>query len=195
MRRICEVERQSTLAPEVAMLADERSYAYIHDLHDENPLMSGIAQTRIAMGNTGVPYDFYACEDADVILDGYKAVIFPFPVASEPAGVHAMAVCRQKGIPYLTATPEHPVLTVSEIRAFYKANGIHFYTETEDVIYLGNGYIGLHAASEGRKELRLPKACSLVPAFGVDAPEQRGDTWCFTVQPYATVLFSIEETF
>jgi hypothetical protein len=195
MRMICESERRQGLAPDVAMLADERSYSYIHDLHDENPLMSGIAQTRMAMGNTGVPFDFYACEDADAILDGYKAVVFPFPVASEPAGVHAMALCKQKGIPYLTATPEHPVLTVSEIRAFYEANGIHFYTETEDVVYLGNGYVGLHAATGGRKELHLPKNCSLTPVFGVEAPERIGNTWCFSVEPYETVLFSIEEIF
>ena len=115
------------------------------------------------------------------------------PIPSE-AGKHAMELCEKMGIPYLTATPDHPELTVEEIREFYKTNGIHFYTETQDVVYVGNGYIGIHSAVGGRKRLRLPRACTVSPIFGADLPTQTTDCIAFDLQEHTTALFSLSES-
>ena len=193
MKAICDRdlrrEKGSTLTPEVAVLADERSYA---NLLDGSSLMHSLPCTRIALGNTGVPYDLCACEDAEFIPDRCKAVVFPFPAPSE-AGERAMALCRERGIPYLTATPEHPVLTADELRRFCLQSGAHAYGDVGDVVCVGNGYIGLHAAEGGDKVLSLPRICRVTPLFGVDTGGQRTDTIRFFLEKHQTALFAVDD--
>lgn len=194
MKAICDSdlrrEKGTTLTPEVAVLTDERSYA---SLLDHSPLMNSLPHTRMALGNTGIPYDLCACEDAEAILHRYKAVIFPFPAPSA-AGEYAMTLCQERGIPYLTATPSHPVLTVAEIRDFCDQSGVHAYTPAGDVIYVGNGYLGLHAADGGEKIITLPKTCRVAPLFGTDVEEQTTDTVRFTLDKHKTALYAVEPT-
>ena len=198
MKAICDRdlhrEKGTTLTPEMVVLTDERSYA---NIFDHSPLMNSLPHTRIALGNTGIPYDLCACEDTEAILDRYKVVIFPFPVPSE-AGERAMTLCRERGVPYLTATPTHPVLTANEIRDFCEQSGVHAYVPAVDVIYVGNGYIGLHAAEgtagSGEKTVTLPKTCRVTPLFGVDVTEQITDTVRFILEKHKTALFAVEPT-
>ncbi|MBQ3507415.1 MAG: hypothetical protein IJA91_02595 [Clostridia bacterium] len=191
MKTICDedlhCEKGTMLTPEVVVLTDERSYV---NTFDGSPLMYSLPQTRIALGNTGIPYDLCACEDAEQILDCYKAVIFPFPAPSE-AGEHAMTLCRKLGIPYLTATPTHPVLTVGEIRDLCLQSGVRAYCDEGDVVYVGNGYIGLHAAEGGEKTIALPEICRVTPLFGVDADEQNTDTIRLHLEKHQTALFAV----
>lgn len=174
-------------SPEVVFFADERGYA---NLFSHSPHLNGIALTRTAMGNTGVPYDTYMAEDADRILKNYKAAVFPMPIASE-AGKHAIELCEKMGIPYLSATADHYQLTVETLREFYKSSSIHFYTNENDVVCLGNGYICLHSAVGGSKHLSLPKCYTVTPVFGAEISEQTTDKIEFDLKENATALFSI----
>ena len=127
------IRKDKPLSPDVVFFADESGYA---NLYSQSPHLKGITKTRTAMGNTGVPYDSFMVEDADSILENYKAAVFVMPIPSE-TGKRAMELCEKMGIPYLTATADRYELTVDEVREFYKANGIHFYTEEKDVVYVG----------------------------------------------------------
>lgn len=102
-----------------------------------------------------------------------------------------MALCEQLGIPYLSASPEHPSLTLKEIRAFLENSGVHLYTEEPDVVYAGNGFFGLHSAVGGTKTLKLPGIFRVSPVFGADIPEQVTDTLCFDLRENGTALFSV----
>ena len=144
------------------------------------------------MGNTGVPYDSCMVEDADNLLKNYMAAVFLMPIPSE-TGKHAMELCEKMGVPYLTATADHYELTVDEIRDFYKTNGIHFYTEEKDVVYVGNGYIGLHSAVGGKKRLHLPRTCTISPIFGAELPTQTTDCIEFELKENATTLFCVSQ--
>ena len=95
------------------------------------------------------------------------------------------------GIPYLSATADHYELTVDEIREFYRTNGIHFYTEEKDVVYVGNGYVGLHSVTCGTKRLHLPRICTVSPIFGAELPTQSTDCIEFELEENATALFSV----
>ncbi|MBE6668035.1 MAG: hypothetical protein E7607_06995 [Ruminococcaceae bacterium] len=172
---------------EVVFFADERGYAR---LFNSSPQLKGIHTTRLAMGNTGVPYDIFMAEDAEHILANYKAAIFPMPVASD-AGRRAMRLCEKIGIPYLTATADRYELTVDELREFYKAYGIHFYTEEKNVVYVGNGYIGLHSAVGGTKRLHLPHTANVSSIFGAEFSTQNTDLIVFELKENATALFAI----
>ena len=191
-----DAERQpaSSLRPQAAFFGDERGYA---NLFSNSPQLcghfdtGGIISTRTAMGSTGVPYDTFLAEDAERILRNYQAAVFPFPVPSE-AGKRAIALCEELHIPYLSATPEHFTLTVEDLRAFYKEAGLHFYTEGEDVIWVGNGYLALHAAAEGQKEIRLPRAVRITPVIPA-GPTTESDCIVFDAKQFETRLFRVEE--
>jgi beta-galactosidase len=175
---------------EVVFFADERGYSR---LFNASPQLRGIHETRLAMGNTGVPYDSYMSEDAANVLENYKAAVFPMPIPSE-AGQRAMEFCEKMNIPYITATKEHCSLTVKELCDFYKSCGVHFYTEEKDVVYLGNGYLGLHSAVGGKKRLILPEKCRVSAIFEANAEEQTTDVIEFDLKENRTALFYFSRT-
>ncbi len=179
--------KSDAIFPDVVFFADEQSCA---NMMTGSPHMGAIKFTRKAMGITGVPYDSCMVEDADSVLKRYKAAIFPFPLPSE-AGKHAIALCEKMGIPYLTTTADHYELTVDEIREFYKVNGIHFYTEEKDVVYVGNGYIALHSSVGSMKKLHLPYTCTVSPIFGTKLSTQVTDVLEFELKENATALFAV----
>ena len=179
----------SPLKSEVVLFADERAYSR---LYSKSPELDGISETRTAMGNTGVPYDTYMVEDAPRVLAGYKAAVFAMPTQSE-AGKSAMALCTQIGIPFISASIETPALSVDEIRDFLRDNDVRFYTDSKDVVYVGNGYVGLHAREGGEKLLKLPRPLSVTPIFGIEAKKQVTDQISFKMEKSTSVLFKIEE--
>jgi len=176
-----------SISSDVVFFADEQGYA---NLFSQSPHLKGITRTRTAMGNTGVPYDSCMVEDANKLLKNYKAAVFVMPIPSE-TGKHAIELCERMGIPYLTATADHYELTVDEIRNFYKVNGIHVYAEEKDVVYVGNGYVGLHSVRSGMKHLRLPHPCTVTSVFGTTYSTQTTDLIEFDLKENATALFSV----
>ena len=181
------VPEKNQLSPEVVFFADETSYA---NMFSKSNHLWGISHTRTAMGNTGVPYDPCMVEDAEAVLKNYKAAIFPFSIPSE-AGKRAMELCEKMGIPYLRTTPEHFELSTEELVEFYKTNGIHVYADNNDVVYVGNGYVGLHSAVGGIKKLTLPRSCAVSTLFGTDFTEKMTDVIEFELKENATALFAI----
>jgi hypothetical protein len=176
--------------------ADEKGYENL--LSNSSALSThfekgrGIIGSRTSMGLTGAPYDSCMAEDAEVLLDRYKAAIFPFPVPSE-AGERAMALCRERKIPYLSATPDHDTLTPEEIRAVLKESGVHLYADEQDVVYAGRGYVGLHSVAAGEKTLTLPRPLRVRSVFGAEFPSQVTDRIDFSLEENATALFSVSE--
>ena len=105
-----------------------------------------------------------------------------------------MKLCEMMGIPYLSATKEQHILTVDDIRDFYERAGVHQYNKDGDVIYAGNGYVALHSAKSGKKELKLPKALDVSPLFGTGAQECETDVISFDLLENATALFLLSDT-
>lgn len=184
-----DTDIRATIKPEVVLFADERGYSR---LLNRSPELSGIPKTRKAMGNTGVPFDCFMAEDAPAVLKDYKAAVFAMPIASK-AGQEAMKLCHELGIPYLTATAEHPSLSVTEITEFYKSHGIHFYTNENDVVYFGNGYIGLHSKNAGKKNLKLTRPLSFKAVFEKKAEDGYGDVIEFELSENETALFELRD--
>ena len=87
----------------------------------------------------------------------------------------------------------HPALTPCELCDFYKRVGVHFYSHDGNVIYLGNGYLGLHTAKSGKREIRLPRPLRIKAVFGTDREEQVTDTVTVEADGVTTVLLSVCE--
>ena len=193
MKKLYDRELQgkpSPISSEVILFADESAYA---SLYSKSPELDGISATRTAIGNTGVPYDSYMAEDAPTVLAKYKAAVFAMPIPSE-AGKRAMELCERMGIPYLSASAEHIALSTDEIRDFYKKSGIHIYTDEKDVIYIGNGYLGLHTATAGERLLKLPRPLSVSPIFGTDIEPMITDTIALNADKHTTILLKLDES-
>ena len=187
-----EIYRKTLHAPldegsEVVFFADERGY---QNLYSHSTELRAIPDTRTAMGNTSVPYDVFMVEDAEAVLNKYKAAVFPMPIPSQK-GEEAMKLCQKLGIPYVHATPEHPTLTEEELCEFYKECGVHLYTDTFDVVYRGNGYIGLHSSVGGKKTLNLPNEALVTPIFGVGGEGRVTNSISFYLKENETALLSI----
>ena len=84
-------------------------------------------------------------------------------------------------------------IAVGAIKITEEANGIHFYTEEKDVVYVGNGYIGLHSVVCGTKCLHLPHTCTVSSIFGAELPTQTTDCIEFELKENATALFAISQ--
>ncbi len=197
MSELCDMKKlydediassQKHSCAEIAFFADERGYS---NLFSRSPHLQGIRDTRTAMGNIGAPYDVFTVEDAEQILSGYKAAVFPFPIASE-YGERAMALCRELGIPYISATPDHPALTTEEIREFITKNGVHIWNDSRDVIYVGGGYVALHSSSGGKKQIKLPKVFNVSAIFGANISVEATDLLEFELKDFETALFKIK---
>jgi len=181
------VENTSGLQSEVIFISDEQGYA---NLCDFAPPKAGIRETRIALGNAGVPYDCYLVEDAEAVIKNYKAAVFPHPIPSDRAK-RLMELCTELGIAYTSASVERYKLSAEELREFFAANGVHLYTEDKDVFYLGCGYMGFHSVNGGTKTIHLPKSCTVEAVYGTDHPKNTTDTVTFELKDNATALFRI----
>ena len=188
MKKLYDADEPQVSVSEIAFFADERGYA---NLFSRSPHLQGIRDTRTAMGNIGAPYDTIMVEDAEKLLKNYKAAVFAFPIASE-CGAKAIALCKELGIPYLSATPEHPALTVEEIETFIKAAGVHIYIDSRDVLYASSGYVALHAATGGRKQIKLLRTAKVKAIFGADIFEQTTDIIEFELGEHETALFKMD---
>ena len=104
-----------------------------------------------------------------------------------------MALCREQGIPYLTATIDHPALSLDEQVEFLQKAGVHLYAEGGDVVYAGNGFVALHSETGGEKQLLLPFACSVTPLFGAANVRVEGNCIRFTLEACDTAMFRIED--
>ena len=85
------------------------------------------------------------------------------------------------------------MLSVNELREFFRSCGVHTYVENGDVVYVGNGFMGLHSLEGGRKTLKLPRALAVTPVYGTDVKAQIADVVEFDLNECGTALFEVEE--
>ena len=172
---------------EIVFFADEKGYS---NLLQYSPQIFGIEQTRTAMGNIGAPYHTYLCDDAKKVISSYKAAVFPCPIPSDSA-LTAMRICDEFNVPYLSATAEHPSLDTDEIREFIHRAGAHIYTENNDVIYAGSGYVAIHSNIGGRKEIRLKQRMKVSYILGESPVYTASDTISVELKDNDTAIFKI----
>lgn len=65
--------------------------------------------------------------------------------------------------------PEPP--TSAQLREAFRDAGVHIWSETEDAVVAGRGYVAIHALSDGKKCIRLPAVCDVREIFGETSPQ------------------------
>ena len=122
---------------------------------------------RDVMSKCGAPFDIYLLDDFKKVMEEkeYKAFLFIDSDASA-AKSEAKKVLQNKKLPFITFSDNSEQLNEVNIRKFLKESNIHIYSEDSDILYVGNGYLALHAIKEGEKEITLPKKYSVTDQEG-----------------------------
>lgn len=191
MKAICEgaIKKDSSSYPsaETVMFIDEKAY---FNLPWSDPLRHSVNITRTEMGNTGIPFDMCMTEDAEKVLGRYRAAIFTAPLPSE-SGKSAAKLCQKLGIPYIEISQEKPYYTKDELRDFLVSSGVHCYNPEGNVIFCGEGFLGIHAVKDGMAEIRLPKKYTVRVLFGADLAECETDVITLNMKKHETAVFEL----
>jgi hypothetical protein len=78
------------------------------------------------------------------------------------------------------------------LRNVARAAGVHVWLDTEDALYTDGQIVGLHAATEGRKTLRLPGRFRVFNAITGEAVASDGHTVVVPLQRAQTILLRLE---
>ena len=173
---------------EVAVFLDENAYSKIGEQH---PAFSAGRKMRVPLGAAGAPYHLYLLSDVDRIdRKNYKAVLFLIP--DKCALVEkAKEKLRESGIHTLTISAETPFFSAEQLADFYKKSGVFLYCNAGDVVYFGNGYATLHAASAGKKVLNLPEALCCTDL--ISGEQYKTNRLILQCRQYETKLFKVEK--
>lgn len=192
MQKYCEImnaalyDRNRQSIAEAAIVTDEDSFLHVDGY---NELIINMVD-RDAYGQCGVPYDIYDVYDFETVLNRYKVFIFIAPYKTEALDA-AIERCDQFHIPYMVVDDSKPDCLVSELREFYAENNVHSYIDTNDVIYVCENYIAVHAAGDGIKTIKLNGIKKVRELFS-DESYLNTDVIRVDMEKYETRIFRID---
>lgn len=160
-REICASSldgRSRRSAAGIAVFADSGAYKYMTN----GGLRNSAFNEREYLGYMGAPYDFYDVSDFEAVYRNYKAVIFLSDIKTEEMTA-AVGICRKEGVKYISLSSLKKSFPVKELRAFCKANGIHIYCETDDIVYINESFAAIHSVTAGHKVIDLGGTCRVRP--------------------------------
>jgi|GEM_PF-11468 len=189
--------RQDPTPVQLAVFTDERAVNYLSQMNETTRQI--MFDSRAELGSCGVPYRVYNISDYPAVRQQFAVAVFLAPYLTE-ALKDAIAQWRKSGRPYLAVTPEQPVFTAADVSRLCRSGGILPYAPAGDVVYAGNGWLALHAATAGQKQLHLPRTMRVTPVWPPDWEQPRPDRQktvntdhiVITVRRYETILYKLE---
>ncbi len=172
---------------ETAFFIDEKAY---FNYGRYNSFCNSVNIMRVAMGNTGIPFDVYMIEDAEKVLHKYKAAIFSAPLPSD-CGKSAVELCKNLNTPYISPDTDKFSYTTDELRSFLVSSGVHCCNTDGCVVYCSNGILGIHTVNDGDVTVHLPKKYRIKRLLCDGSNEYETDTILFTAQKHHTELFEL----
>lgn len=192
MRKIADYSAQKNAykfpKAETVLFIDEKAYS---NIGKTNGIRDSVNQIRVAMGNTGIPFDMFMVEDAEKVIDKYNFAIFTSPAPSD-SGKKAIKLCKSLDIPHIISTEQKPFYSTNELKEILIESGIHCYCEENCVVYCGNGFLGVHTVSNGVIKIRLPEKHKIKRLID-DIYEIESDTVVFEAPKHSTVLFELNK--
>lgn len=138
---------------QVALFVDERMYALLGMKHPFRRLGNSMYDV---LGKVGAPIHYYLLSDVtrlDWSCGAYRAALIMAPEQTEAVG-QAVRLLTEQGVAVQCITQAQ---TVTQMREFLRGAGVFILCESDDVVYIGNGYLGLHTATAGEKVICLPE--------------------------------------
>ena len=85
--------------------------------------------------------------------------------AARYSGNNLPAVAMKKCDGYTSIYYGAKVLQADFVREIAKFAGVHIYSESDDVLYVGNGLLTIHASTTNIKTIHLPKEYKIIEAY------------------------------
>ena len=177
--RLPQADGTGEMNAQVCVIADEE-LAFLDASF--GGLTGEIMANRYALGRTGAPYDLYLRSDFPRIPAGqYRAFwLLGQPELTDAETEHVRA-WRGNGATVLWTRPAGTALlrpggaehtqegkirwSSEELRTLWHAAGVHVYLDGDDVLYAGNGWLGVHTVSGGQRTIHLPFPARMEDAF------------------------------
>lgn len=172
----------------VAVFTDEAAYQYLNPRSQAGSIVS---DARHELGLTTVPYDSYDLNDFESVYKNYEAIIFLSPVVRQEMQ-EAINLAQESEIATLSINLQTLELSVKQLRDFYKDNQIHIWCETDDVIYVNDNFIAIHAATSGEKTLNLDRERNITQLLPQKTNSFKSDQITVEMTEYETILFRLE---
>lgn len=173
----------------VAVFTDEAAYRYLNPRSQAGRIVS---DARHELGLTAVPYDSYDLNDFESVYKNYEAIIFLSPVVRQEMQ-QAINLAQESQIATLSINLQTPELSVKQLRDFYKDNEIHIWCKTDDVIYVNDNFIAVHAATSGKKTLNLDRERNITQLLPQETNSFKSDQITVEMNEYETILFRLED--
>ncbi len=177
-------------------------------------LAAPVLANRHPLGRIGAPYEFYLRTDMAAIspqvLDGQYRWVWLLGVCNLSDAENALlqrwtdagaTVSRtyQEGTEIRRPQAVAPEVlpgkyqwTAAELRALARKAGVHIYDDEDDVLYAGRGWLGIHSAPGGVRQIHLPFPARIVDAFGSRMFPDVCQELPLTLAPCETVLLRVE---
>ena len=132
-----------------------------------------ILSNRYRLAKTGAPYDLYLLQDLPRLdLKQYR-VLWLLGVPQLPeAQSRRLRAAQMAGLAILWTDTQGTQIhwpdgdqrllrgkfrwTAAELHELWRQAGIHLYSDSDDVLYAGRGWLCLHSVPEGQRQIRLP---------------------------------------
>ena len=105
----------------------------------------------------------------------------------------AINLAQESQIATLSINLQTPELSVKQLRDFYKDNEIHIWCKTDDVIYVNDNFIAVHAATSGKKTLNLDRERNITQLLPQETNSFKSDQITVEMNEYETILFRLED--
>lgn len=173
---------------QVAVLFDEK---YPFRVGVKDPFFTIQKKIHDCLGNTGMTFDAFLTEDYEQSVH-YEAVLFPYPDMFDSNEIKAIKqFLKLQNIPFVHLTSNDVNISPDELRERLIGTGVHCYCSTGDVIYHGNGYLAIHAATKGDKTVSLPNTLRITP-MNSDRPTYFSDKIEVKMEQYETCMFRVQ---
>ena len=174
-------------------------------------LTEQILSNRYPLARTGAPYDLYLRQDLPALdLSRYRILwLLGIPERRQTES-QRLEAARQAGLSILYTDTQGTQLhwpndakqtipakfrwTSTELRALWRRAGVHLYSDADDVLYAGRGWLCLHSATGGTRQIRLPFTAEVTNPLTQEVLHPATSTFPIDLPKNATVLLRVIPT-
>jgi beta-galactosidase len=173
-------------------------------------LTEQILSNRYPLAKTGTSYDLFLRTDLELVAaQQYKVIwLMGFPKLSETEKVNIQnwqnngitVMWTDNGGTHILKNHKDNYLkneislSDSQLRKIFESAGVHIYSDSGDIFYIGRNWLCIHTVSGGKKTINLPFPAQVVNPFEEKIVSDSTKTIKLTMAPKSTQILRINPT-
>jgi beta-galactosidase len=193
------------MQPQVCVIVDEELCFYDATY---GKLTGDILSNRYPLGKTGTPYDLFLRTDLNAIQSSqYKIIWFMGLLKLNNEDELKIEKWQQQGITVLWTNGngtriyhnngEEELIegkfkwSDSELRDLWKKSGVHLYTDSDDVFYIGHNWLCIHTVKGGERTVNFPFTTQVIDPMKREVIADSTKSISVILKPKSTLLLRI----